>query len=120
VQDGVDAYLNTGNLLEAYEYNGQGQFQVSNSSGSTVIGSQIANFLMFAGQYYDPEIDSYYCHARYYSATLGRFLSRDPLSPGFEFICLLQEWFHKCDRSIGDDVSGRSGKLVKQSRIRRR
>ena len=75
---------NSGNLLEAYEYNAQGQFQVTNASGTVQMGTQIGNSILYTGRSYDAETGNYFYRARYYNPTLGRFISRDPLS-GAEF-----------------------------------
>jgi len=75
---------NSGNILEQYEYNAQGQFQITNGSGTVENGTQISNDIMFTGREYDSETGNYFYRARYYNPTLGRFISRDPLS-GAEF-----------------------------------
>jgi len=41
--------------------------------------SRIGNVRLFTGREYDREIGLYYYRARYYSADLGRFISRDPI-----------------------------------------
>ncbi|EKD44561.1 MAG: hypothetical protein ACD_71C00102G0003 [uncultured bacterium (gcode 4)] len=41
--------------------------------------SDIWNVRLFTGREYDKEIGLYYYRARYYSADLGRFISRDPI-----------------------------------------
>jgi RHS repeat-associated protein len=77
----------SGNALESYEYNAQGQFQVTLYGGGTnytYSQSQIGNSILFAGRSYDTETSNYFYRARYYNPTLGRFISRDPLS-GAEF-----------------------------------
>lgn len=75
---------NSGNLLEAYEYTAQGHFQITNGSGTVLSATAIGNDLLYAGYRYDAETGNYFCNARYYSPTLGRFLNRDPLD-GAEF-----------------------------------
>ena len=75
---------NSGNALENYEYNAQGQFQITNASGTVETTTQIANDLLYTGRNYDYETGNYFYRARYYNPTLGRFISRDPLS-GAEF-----------------------------------
>ncbi len=75
---------NSGNILEQYEYNAQGQFQIANASGTVESFSQIGNTLLYTGREYDNETGNYFYRARYYNPTLGRFISRDPLS-GAEF-----------------------------------
>ena len=75
---------NSGNLLEAYDYNAQGQFQITSPGGTVLSATGIANDLLFAGYRFDAETKNYFCNARYYNPVLGRFISRDPLS-GAEF-----------------------------------
>jgi len=75
---------NSGNLLEGYEYNAQGQFQITNASGTVLSTSAIANDIMYSGLRFDNETGNYFCNARFYNPTLGRFINRDPL-PGAEF-----------------------------------
>jgi RHS repeat-associated protein len=75
---------NSGNLLESYEYNLQGQVAMFNGGGSSLTASSIGNDHLFTGRQLDPETGDYYYRARYYSPILGRFISRDPLS-GAEF-----------------------------------
>jgi RHS repeat-associated protein len=75
---------NSGNVLEQYEYNAQGQFQITNSSGTVEAITQIANDLLYTGRNYDYETGNYFYRARYYNPQLGRFISRDSLS-GAEF-----------------------------------
>jgi RHS repeat-associated protein len=70
----------SGNLLEAYEYNAQGQFQITNGSGTVLSTTAIGNDLLYGNYRYDSETGNYFCNARYYNPTLGRFISRDPLS----------------------------------------
>jgi RHS repeat-associated protein len=74
----------SGNVLEAYEYNMQGQVQITNGSSTVLSSSGIGNDLLYCEYRYDSETQNYFCEARYYSTTLGRFISRDPLS-GAEF-----------------------------------
>ncbi|MGF1678177.1 MAG: RHS repeat-associated core domain-containing protein, partial [Candidatus Methylacidiphilales bacterium] len=75
---------NSGDLLESYEYNVQGQVAMFNSVGSGISSSGIGNDHLYTGRQLDPETGDYYYRARYYSPILGRFISRDPLS-GAEF-----------------------------------
>ncbi len=75
---------NSGNVLEAYEYNAQGWFQITNGSGTVLSSTGIGNDFMYTGQLYDAETGNYFYNARYYNPKLGRFISRDPLG-GAEF-----------------------------------
>ena len=79
--DSVSAVAdNSGNLLEAYEYTPQGTFQITNASGTVLGATGIGNDTLYVSMRYDSETANYYDNARYYSAVLGRFISRDPLS----------------------------------------
>lgn len=75
---------NSGNVLEQYEYDTQGHFQIENGSGTVLTLTGIGNMIMYTGRSYDAEMGNYFYRARYYNLDLGRFLSRDPLS-GAEF-----------------------------------
>jgi RHS repeat-associated protein len=75
---------NSGNLLEQYEYDAQGQVSIANATGTVQTGTQIDNSILYTGRSYDAETGNYFYRARYYSPYLGRFISRDPLS-GAEF-----------------------------------
>ena len=74
----------SGTVLEKYEYNGQGQYQITGPTGTVLTTTAISNYLMFTGRELDSETGNYFYRARYYNPTLGRFISRDPLS-GAEF-----------------------------------
>jgi RHS repeat-associated protein len=71
---------NSGSILELYEYNTQGQTWIANASGTAIFSSAIGNDFMFGNYRFDEETGNYFCNARYYSPTLGRFISRDPLA----------------------------------------
>jgi RHS repeat-associated protein len=66
--------------VEGYQYDAYGVPAVLSSNFSTVLGSvsTVGNPYMFTGQRLDPETGLMYFKNRYYSPTLGRFLSRDP------------------------------------------
>lgn len=65
----------TGNLAAVYEYDPFGNF-IRNE----VIDSAVAdNPFRFSTKYYDTESGLSYFGMRYYSATLGRFMGRDPV-----------------------------------------
>jgi RHS repeat-associated protein len=63
---------NSGNLLEAYEYNAQGQFQITNASSTVISTTAICNDLLYAGYRYDLETGNYFCNARYYNPALSQ------------------------------------------------
>jgi RHS repeat-associated protein len=73
-----------GNVVEGYEYDAYGRQTVFGAGFGTVIGtaSAVGNPYMYTGQRFDPETGLYYYRARYYDASQGRFLQRDPL--GFD------------------------------------
>ncbi len=68
------------NIVEGYQYTAYGQPSVLNSTFTSVVGttSTVGNPYLFTGQRLDPETGLMYYKNRYYSPSLGRFLSRDP------------------------------------------
>src|SRR5260370_32605023 len=70
-----------GNVVEGYEYDVYGQQTVFASDFTTVVGtnSTVGMPYTYTGQCCDPETGLLYYKNRYFSAGLGRFLSRDPL-----------------------------------------
>ena len=69
-----------------YEYDVYGKVYVvdEGNSGSLVsidnyTGNLYGNDRLYTGREYDSETHLYYYRARYYSAELGRFISRDPI-----------------------------------------
>jgi RHS repeat-associated protein len=70
----------SGNLLEAYEYNVQGQIAIYDDQGNSLNVSGIGNDITYTGRRLDQQTGNYYYRARYYNPVLGRFISRDPLS----------------------------------------
>ena len=68
-----------GDVLERYQYDPFGGVKVLDGAGNALPNSQIDNPFMFAGQWRDDETGLYYMRHRYYSTSLGRFTSRDPL-----------------------------------------
>ncbi|EKD44333.1 MAG: Wall associated protein [uncultured bacterium (gcode 4)] len=69
-------------LVEEYKYDefGKAYTRAGKSDNWKVLKkSEIGNVRLFTGREYDKEIGLYYYRARYYSADLGRFISRDPI-----------------------------------------
>lgn|GEM_PF-1978110 len=67
-----------GDVVERYQYDPYGSFKVVTPVGTFSV-SQVGNPYTFTGRRYDEESGLYYFRNRYYSPTLGRFISRDPL-----------------------------------------
>lgn len=74
-----------GKLVEEYRYDAFGKAYTRKSRGDEwkkwkeFEDSRSGNTRLFTGREYDSETDLYYYRARYYSADLGRFISRDPI-----------------------------------------
>lgn len=84
----VAALLDTsGDIIETYEYTPYGKANIYTEDGNDdtwftiddTPGSLTGNFYLFTGRRRDPEADLDYFRYRYYSAELGRFVSRDPM-----------------------------------------
>ena len=74
---------NEGAVVENYAYDSHGSVTFRDAGGGPLASgsSAIFNPYTFTGRRYDPETSLYYYRSRYYSPQLGRFLSRDPVSP---------------------------------------
>ncbi len=71
-----------GNMVEEYRYDVFWKAYIRNWKSDNwreFKESKIGNTRLFTGREYDKEIWLYYYRARYYSADLGRFISRDPI-----------------------------------------
>jgi RHS repeat-associated protein len=67
----VIALSNTdGEIVETYRYDVYGR---ANTTGS------VGNIYFFTGRQFDTETSLYYYRARYYSASIGRFMQTDPI-----------------------------------------
>jgi RHS repeat-associated protein len=79
-----------GNIVEAYDTDAYGNTLIFSAadgsdnwwSDTAVQSSWSACQFIFTGQRFDAETGNYYYKERYYSAIMGRFLSRDPI--GYE------------------------------------
>ena len=69
----------SGTKIESYTYDIYGEVTIYDSSDEQITESAISNPYLFTGRRYDKATGLYYYRARYYSAELGRFLSRDPI-----------------------------------------
>ncbi len=77
----------SGNIVEAYGCDAYGNtliFTAADSSGNWWGGSATqsnygTNDIIFCGYRLDPETENYYVRNRFYSPTLGRWLTRDPI-----------------------------------------
>lgn len=60
----------SGDIAAAYEYDELGEIEA-------LTGANFDNELCYTGQIRDKETGLYYCNARYYDPTIGRFLTQD-------------------------------------------
>ena len=76
----VTALVNpSGTVVERYVYQPYGRATIySGDWSSTRPASSVGNTILFAGESVDTETGLLYCDARYYSVTLGSFISQDP------------------------------------------
>jgi RHS repeat-associated protein len=73
-------YDSAGAVLERYTYDPYGAVRIMDANWATRASSLYANELLFAGLRRDPESGLYQARNRYYHPTLGRFISRDPIT----------------------------------------
>jgi RHS repeat-associated protein len=72
-----------GDVQERYDYDAYGRFTIYDANWSNPgTASAVDNTLLFAGQDLDTDTGLQYSRARWYNASLGSFISRDPL--GFD------------------------------------
>jgi RHS repeat-associated protein len=67
-----------GKIIERYDYGEYGKITIYNETGNKTDRSIVDNVVTYTGQRLDSETKLYYYKNRYYSASLGRFLSKDP------------------------------------------
>ncbi|MCK5111038.1 MAG: RHS repeat-associated core domain-containing protein [Arcobacteraceae bacterium] len=78
-QYSIQAVTNSsGNIVESYSYNSFGIMTMKDQNGGVIFNSNVNNTITFTGRRYDTESGLYYYRNRMYSATLGRFISKDP------------------------------------------
>ena len=71
----------TGSLTQLYSYTPYGERTVLDSAGLVVADKALVSTVYgFTGRRYDSESGFWYFRARYFDSTMGRFVSRDPLS----------------------------------------
>jgi len=71
-----------GKVVEEYRYDAFGKAYIRDGKSGEwrEFGeSKVGNSRLFTGREYDGETGLYYYRARYYSAEMGRFISRDPI-----------------------------------------
>ena len=69
-----------GVLTESYRYRAFGEPTVTDATGRILSSSRLGNPYLFTGREYDPETGLYHYRRRSYDPSVGRFLTRDPLS----------------------------------------
>ena len=67
----------SGNITKNYSYDAFGTDIGTTQSGGS--GSTDSNPFRYAGEYWDSDTGTYYLRARYYTPSVGRFLTEDPL-----------------------------------------
>ncbi len=66
-------------VVESYEYDTFGQLSILDATRSPLNASAVGNSYTYTGREYDAETGLYYYRARYYDASIGRFISADPI-----------------------------------------
>lgn len=69
----------SGTTTERYDYNAYGETTIQDTSGTEITESAVGNPYTFTARRLEEESNLHYYRARYYSASLGRFIERDPL-----------------------------------------
>jgi RHS repeat-associated protein len=76
---GYDPTSGTWNVVQRYVYDGYGNITILNTDWSaTPSGTQPVVNSLYQGMQYDPITGLYYGRARWYSTSLGRWISQDP------------------------------------------
>ena len=71
-----------GDVVESYRYSSFGVPTIFNGDGEEIAESAINNPFLFTSREFDSETNLYYYRDRYYDASLGIFVSKDPI--GFD------------------------------------
>ena len=68
-----------GDVVESYKYSSFGEVTIFDNENNEVDGSTIDNPYTYTAREFDSETDLYYYRARYFDASLGIFISKDPI-----------------------------------------
>ena len=70
-------------MVQSYAYDSFGKPYIVTGSGTITsidnVNNLYGNTRLYTGREYDREIKLYFLRARYYDASTGRFISRDPI-----------------------------------------
>ena len=69
----------SGEVIERYDYDIYGNASVLDANGTLQPAAISQSPYLFTGRRFDPDTGLYYFRNRYYSASVGRFISHDPL-----------------------------------------
>ena len=70
----------SGLTVERYTYDAYGKTVIYTGGGGTVVSAtRFSNPFQYTGRYNHEDVGLYFFRARWYSPSLGRFISRDPL-----------------------------------------